>query len=726
MKHNFVFLFCFFALGFTTMAQQVSSPLCKVEGVVLDSLTQKSIPYATLRFALLSSPDKSVKILACNEEGAFKATLKTAIPYRVTIASLGMKTKIVSLTLPAGKPNYELGAWLLTELNQQLGEVTVTAQKPLVKVEIDKLTYNLKDDPESKTNNVLEMLRKVPLVTVDGQDKIELKGSSNYKIYINGKPSNLLSNNPSIVLRSMPASSVKEIEVITDPGAKYDAEGIGGIINIITEKNAMQGYTVTLNANADSHGGLGGGTYASSKIGKVGITANYNYNDSQGPWMSQKSLREGLDAQGEVTSTMRQEGRNKNSGPFQYGYLEFSYEIDSLNLFSVGGNHFKGHSDNTSEQEVSLLYPASVGATNQLYNQKVEGFSEFGNTSVNVDFQHATQLKDELLTFSYRFFHSPNNSKADLALLNPSLVERGYEENTVNDAATSEHTGQIDYTRPTWKGQTLETGLKYIYRANDSETQRRRRMNGESDFSDISAPENDFSHQQHIYSIYMGYRLKWDKIGLKLGTRGEGTSLNVTYANAPSYDFSTHYFDVVPNVALSYMIKPGEQVKLSYSMRINRPGIWYLNPYVNNSDPLNISYGNPNLDSEKAHKIGLTYNMFARTVSLNASLNYSFVNNGIQQYTFIDPTKPEVAQKTFDNIGKTQKTNLFVYGNWKPFSFLSLGTNASIEYLDMKSEANQWANSGFSGRIYGNAQIFFPADLNLSFWGGYFGRRLML
>ena len=149
-------------------------------------------------------------------------------------------------------------------------EVTVTAQKPLVKAEIDKLTYSLEDDPEAQTNNTLEMLRKVPMVTVDGDDQIQLKGSTNFKIYMNGKPSNLLSNNPAEVLKSMPANSVKNIEVITDPGAKYDAEGIGGIINIITTKNALQGYTGTVRVNGSSLGRVGGGGYI-SQIGRAHV-----------------------------------------------------------------------------------------------------------------------------------------------------------------------------------------------------------------------------------------------------------------------------------------------------------------------------------------------------------------------------------------------------------------------------------------------------------------------
>lgn len=153
-------------------------------------------------------------------------------------------------TLSASQKQVDLGTLYTAEASEMLKGVEVVAQKPLVKAEIDKISYSVEDDPDSKTNTTLEMLRKVPLVTVDGEDNIQVNGSSNFKVHVNGKPNTLMSNNPKEVLRSLPANSVKSIEVITEPGAKYDAEGIGGILNIITDDARMQGYNVTVNARA--------------------------------------------------------------------------------------------------------------------------------------------------------------------------------------------------------------------------------------------------------------------------------------------------------------------------------------------------------------------------------------------------------------------------------------------------------------------------------------------
>ena len=158
----------------------------------------------------------------------------------------------------------------------ELQGVEIVKQKALVKSDIDKITYNIEDDPDSKSNSTLEMLRKVPMVTVDGEDKIQVNGSSSFKIYVNSKPNQMMSNNPSEVLKSMPASSIKRIEVITNPGPKYDAEGVGGILNIITHSKSIEGYTATFNANAGNQG-LGGGVYATVKSGKLTVSANMDY-----------------------------------------------------------------------------------------------------------------------------------------------------------------------------------------------------------------------------------------------------------------------------------------------------------------------------------------------------------------------------------------------------------------------------------------------------------------
>ena len=235
MKDNIlcIFIMLFVSVTFNANAQKSPQGQFSVKGVLVDSLSNEGEPYSTIRISLKSNPAKPVKLAVTDTNGKFSERLVSPGTYLISFSSVGKRTVQKEFTVSDTKKVADLGHIQMAEATEMLKGVEVVAQKPLVKAEIDKVTYSIEDDPDSKTNSTLEMLRKVPLVTVDGEDKIQVNGSSNFKVHVNGKPNNMMSNNPTEVLKSLPANSVKSIEVITDPGAKYDAEGVGGILNII-------------------------------------------------------------------------------------------------------------------------------------------------------------------------------------------------------------------------------------------------------------------------------------------------------------------------------------------------------------------------------------------------------------------------------------------------------------------------------------------------------------
>lgn len=741
MKEKLLYLVLVLMMVVPCSAQSQNAADYTIKGQVVDSLSNETVPYATLNIALANAPQKAIKLLACDDDGKFTTALKQPGKYIISMQSLGKVPAVKYFTLSENKKSLDLGKLYMNDDSQQLNEVTVVAQKPLVTVEVDKITYSLDDDPEAKTNNALEMFRKVPMITVDGEDKIQLKGSSNYKIYMNGKPSNLLSGeNASDVLKSMPASSIKNIEVITDPGSKYDAEGVGGIINIITAKNAMQGYTGTVRANASSLGSFGGGGYVSLKVGNLGLTANYGYNNRNSPWNdshSERTTEKDLLADGQPTQLI-ENGRSKYKGPFQYGYLEASYEIDTLNLISVGANLFRGKSKNLSELDAVLNPLGNEFNSSPVYKFHRNSVSEgtFGSTDLNVDYQHSTSKKDELLTVSYRFSQSPNDNESNTELSDVVnyYLSNEYPKWNINDASTMEHTGQVDYTTPIFNKQTLEAGVKYINRQNKSNTLEQIYNDSTKIWEDHSRDNSQFRHTQHIYSAYLGYLIRLNKFGIKAGVRAEGTSLKAEFARKPDMDFSTDYFDVVPNATLTYQIDMSTQIRLGYNMRIQRPGIWYLNPYINDVNPQNISQGNPNLDSEKSNNVNLNFSKFTQKFSINASLSYTFVNNPIERYSFTAdfPTDDPRSQyngamwNTYDNIGKKQQVGMFLYGNWSPTTWFRIYMNGGLDYTDLKAPTLDLKKDGVSGRVFAGTQFTLPKDFRINLNGGYFSPWIML
>lgn len=214
MKHNILWgiILLVASVSFTANAQRGPQGQYSVKGILLDSLSNEGEPYSTI-ISLKSNSAKPVKLAVTGVGGKFSERLTVPGTYLINFTSVGKTSVQKEFTVSADKKHADLGKVLIAEATEMLKGVEVVAQKPLVKAEIDKVTYSMEDDPDAKTNTTLEMLRKVPLVTVDGEDKIQVNGSSNFKVHVNGKPNNMMSNNPTEVLRSMPANSIKSIEV---------------------------------------------------------------------------------------------------------------------------------------------------------------------------------------------------------------------------------------------------------------------------------------------------------------------------------------------------------------------------------------------------------------------------------------------------------------------------------------------------------------------------------
>ena len=610
-----------------------------------------------------------------------------------------------------------------------MGQVEVVAQKPLVKADIDKIEYNVQDDPDSKSNSVLEMLRKVPLVTVDGEDNIKVNGSSSFKVYVNGKPNNMMSNNPTEVLKSMPANSIKHIEVITNPGPKYDAEGVGGILNIVTVGSGLEGYTATFSGNV-SNMGAGGGLFGTVKSGKLTVSARYNYNYNDRPRSYSGGNRRTVGDVTEGSSDLDYDGSSKGHGNFQSGSMEASYEIDTLRLVSMSFGLWGGGNNSTSINNTLATAP---GTSNELYRYVSDGRSKSSWYSIDggVDYQRMFHVKDRMFTLSYKINTSPQTSDSystynDMHAATDweDFLKRLYDLNNDGSQNTTEHTFQADYTTPIGKIHTLEAGAKYILRDNSSEDDRYERQIGTTgDYVLDEEHSSHYKHQNDILAAYMGYGLRVKKISGRLGVRYEHTKQEVKYLLGRGDDFNKNFDDVVPSASIGYKLTDMSNLRFGYNMRIYRPGIWYLNPYLNDSNPTNISQGNSHLDSEKSHSFNLSYSNFTQKFNINLSARYSFTNNSIEQVTeqvkdteiegLQNPTGKEVLYSTYQNIGKSRNASLSGYVNWNATSNTRIYANLYGNYTYMEG-ANGLKNDGWNLFAYGGAQQSLPHDWRIS------------
>ena len=701
-----------------------------VKGLVVDSVSGEGEPYATISIRAGESQGKVVKMGVTDKDGRFSIGVPGQGKFTMTISSMGRQDLVKTFTAKAGARQVDLGKLIIRDAANELKGVEVVAQKPLVKADIDKIEYDIESDPDSKSNSILEMLRKVPLVTVDGEDAIKVNGSSSFKVYVNGRPNNMMSNNPSEVLKSMPANTIKKIEVITNPGPKYDAEGVGGILNIITVGSGFEGYTATVSGGVSDRG-ANGGLFGTVKSGKLTVSARYNYryNDSQRSY-SYGSNKATDPEQAASSANSDWDGYDKYRGRSQSGSIEASYEIDTLRLvtasFGLWGSSSKtdGMTSQTGTNPVDL---SQVYYYDMLSNSKSSWYSIDGS----LDYQRLFKTKGRMLTFSYRINTNPQTSDSytDYDDMSAAADWTDYIrrlENQHNDGSqrTMENTFQVDFTTPIGKLHTFETGAKYIMRDNRSENDRYiMAAAGSGDYEFDEDYSSHYRHENDIIAAYLGYGLKWKNISGRLGLRYEHTIQEVKYLLGRGDDFTTHFNDLVPSASIGYRLTDTQNFRLGYNMRIYRPGIWYLNPYLDDSNPTSYSQGNPDLVSEKSHSVSLSYNYFSPKLSTSLTANYSFTNNSIESVsTFVNDTEIEGAQyptgksvlyTTYRNIGKSRRVNLSGYVNYNPFTTTRIYANifGTWQYI---TDGAELSNRGWNMFAYGGVQQTLPNDWRIS------------
>lgn len=711
-------------------AQQKESTSFQIQGILLDSITRQGEPYATIKVARKESPQKAVKMLVSDMNGKFKERVPGSGSFLLIITSVGRTTITRPFTASQGEKLIDFGTMLVSDASNELGQIEVVAQKPLVKADVDKIEYNIQDDPDSQSNSLLEMLRKVPLVTVDGEDNIKVNGSSSFKVYVNGRPNNMMSNNPTEVLKSMPANSIKHIEVITNPGPKYDAEGVGGILNIVTVGSGMEGYTATFSGNVSNNGG-GGSLFSTVQKGKLTVSARYNYDYSKQPKSHSGGTRTTLPERlTEHSSDVLYENSNKGNHRFHAGSLEASYEIDTLRLvsmsFGLWGGGYRGNRDGHqlgSHPSLGELYEyATVGRT------KNSWFSIDGG----IDYQRLFHTKNRMLTFSYKINTNPSTSDDYTDYVNKTAVpewedfiHRLTNLHTDGKQHTTEHTFQVDYTTPIGKLHTIEGGVKYILRDNAADNDRYEQTSDspEADYAFDEEYSSHYKHQNDILAAYLGYGLKWKKLSGRLGLRYEFTHQEVKYLLGKGEDFQKDFNDLVPSASIGYQLTDLSNLRLGYNMRIYRPGIWYLNPYLDDSNPSNLSQGNPNLNSEKSHNLNLSYSNFTQKFNLNVGIHYSFTNNSIEHVNTLmqdteipglqNPTGKEVLYSTYYNMGKNRTVGLNGYVNWNATSNTRLYLNINGSYVYIKGAENL-KNDGWTMFAFGGIQQTLPKDWRIS------------
>ena len=688
------------------MISAVMTAQTTVKGVLTDENLGEAEPFATVRVFKQGKTDKPVAMFLTKEDGSFSQQVKGKGRYDIVFSSVGKEDLKQTITLN-NQGTLDLGTLLIKENATMLKGVEIVAQKPLVKMDVDKMSYNVAEDEDAKSNTVLDMLRKVPMVTVDGQDNITVNGSSSFKVYVDGMPNVMFNSNPSMVFKSMPATAVKSIEVVTNPGAKYDAEGAGGVLNIIMNKQnpqaaqSMNGYNGTVRASGGNKS-ISGGAFISGQQGKLSYSANV---------MTTYSKPGTTDTEMEITqnnpngTSQLMTSSNKVTIPFTMGNLTLGYQIDSVSALNVTAsiNSLNIKSDGNSTTTMgggSYGKGFSYGSSTDMRNSRT-------SFSGSIDYQRFFNKEHtQSLALTYQLNYSPSTVKSDNIFNTTSSIIDLTNRYSENKEKTTDHTFQIDYTMPIATGQTLSFGTKLQLR--DATSDAKYYKKGVYD----PTSSMDYEYKNSILAGYGEYAGNFGKIGAKAGLRYEQTWQNVEYHLGNGDDFKKNYGSLVPSASLQYTIGQGSNLGLTYNMRISRPGITYLNPYVDKTNPTTRTYGNTDLDVEKNHNLALVYNMFTPKLMLNLNLHHNFTDNAIEQYSFYDAQN--LLNTTYGNIVRRHQTGLNGYVNWLAAKNTRLFLNGALNYTDLRSNTLSQSNSGWSANAMIGLQQTLPADFKLS------------
>ncbi|WP_291199600.1 outer membrane beta-barrel family protein [Dyadobacter sp.] len=657
-----------------------------IKGVVADSATGKVLDFITVN--LMKDKSTAVKADFSKADGSFAFQNLKPMKYALVLVGVGYKNKTIDVDLTdSTRRQVDLGNVTISQQAVGLKEVTVTALKPIVKQEVDRISYDLEADPESKVYSVLEMMRKVPYLSLDAEDNISLKGNTDFKILINGKPSSMVERSYKDVLRSMPASSIVRIEVITTPPAKYDAEGLAGIINIITNKKIDNGYNGTLNVSERfPTGGPGVGGSLSAQLGKIGMSLNAGLNQYKNPATQSITNRT---TTGTNPTELDQRGWTEINNKNGYIGYEITYEVDTLNLLSAQLNVNGGRNSQNGYQSSLLNADKEIL---ERYNASSKSSDRGNGRDAAINYQKGFKSdKSRLLTFSYRYYGYDNKQNGNIGISDRINYDRP-DYRQVNDQSFSEQTFQVDLVYPV-KKLNIEAGLKGIVRDNKSDFQYLVFDPETNSYSLDAAMSNKYNNTQKVFGAYNTYQYNFKNWGVKAGARVEQTIIDADFISTDS-KVKQNYFNFIPSVSINRKLKNNAGINFGFTQRIQRPGIWQLNPFVDRSNPSFERTGNPDLRPAYVNDLQLSYNK-SKKGSINFGVGYTHFKDLIFQIAVYNP-ETQITRTSYGNTGRARLISGNLNANYPITKKWNFSTNLRIAHGKVTGMVNgiETTNSG--------------------------------
>ena len=673
-----------FAVFFVLPGLAYSQNKMKLSGTVSDSI--KPLAYVTARIFKANTPTPLQTTLT-KDNGSFQFIKPDTGSYILSFTHSGFVEKRINIVVSSGVGDMLIDPVRLSAATGVLKEVVVNSQRPMVEQSDDKIVFNVEDDPTNKSETAIDILRKTPFVTVDGEDNIKVNGKSNFKVLLNGRETSIFARNIKEALRGFPGAVISKIEVITTPSAKYDGEGIGGLINIITKKKVV-GYNGTLSSFSRTSDKLNNfSVNGNAKIGAVGLSVYLNKGFSDP--VLQHNNNSTIPTSKDIYAKRTLDGDQYASAGWSFGNAELSWEVDSLNTISLYTNIDSWSNKTVTDQMITTEF---LSAPSTISYYKLNNKSNNPGVNVGSDYiKHFKKNKER--EFSLRFLGEFGKSDSKLISFQDNPGTDRYLNNN-SYAINNQYTLQADNTIPISQKSRLEGGAKAILRRASSDFQSLIKYSETENFKMNTANSDYFKYSQDVISLYGMYILKLKKSNFRIGARIEYTNVNGNFVSSQT-QVRHSYTTILPNVQFTNRVSTVTTLVFAYTKRLQRPYIWDLNPFVYDNDSLNISYGNPDLAAQTVHSLSGQLRYARGNTFAGVNIEGSYSGNKILQYSSFDP-QTGITKTTSLNIGKEFQSSLNLNFSTKITRKWGLYVNGSLRYsaVSNNSDASQ-SNNGF-------------------------------
>ena len=648
----------------------VSGQTGSISGVVVDQADQSPIEFS--RIALYATKDSSlIDGTISTENGGFKIEKIPFGQYYIDIKFIGYNSEIISgIDIQKESSNIILEPINLIA-GVQLGDVVVSGQKQFSETKIDKKIYNADQSLATNGGTGLDLMKEIPSITVDENDNILLRGDGNVTILIDGRPVSMPANE---LLKQFPASAIEKVELITNPSAKYDPEGMSGIINVVLKKNKLKGFNGSVRTSA----GYGTLPKVSGSVGlnyrnsKLNVYTNYNYSYRE-MWFGGNQTRDIL-LNDSIWDRLRTEDLGGRTNTSHYGRVGMDYFLNDHNTLYLSGALSKGTNLGRRAVDYHNVNNAEVVLYHSYRNGEIDSPSK--NYSFNSGWQKTFKKPDHTLDIDLNYNVSSRFSDEHLFQDFFNESDEKYlttYQNTIDENDNSVFLGKLDYTLPITDSVTIESGFHFTGRGSMSSFYSGSGLDPNELITDVGLT-NSFEYNQNTYAGYFTIARQFKKIGIKLGIRAEQTETDAVLINT-NETFENNYFKLFPSGHLSYKLKGNSEFMFSYSKRINRPEMYQLNPFSNYSDPLTLDRGNPFLRPEIIHVNELSYLKFWKKFNVSATVYYRFITDLMRRSLSYNGPISEV---TYSNLGQSTLSGGDLNLTFTPIKGLRIMSNSSV------------------------------------------------